>query len=82
MQNTLRLELGEYAEVKVVRPVLLASSNWNNSAKAGVAYLNSNNDATNSNTNIGRQLELRDKPLNRHFNLYREVKYTTMEGGC
>lgn len=72
----------ETAKVKMVKPILLASSNWTNSTKAGVAYLNSNNDATNSNTNIGRQLELRDKPLNKHFNLYRKVKYTTMEGGC
>ena len=61
---------------------LLASSNWNNGTKAGVAYLNSNNDATNSNTNNGSQLELRDNPLNKYFNLYRKVKYTTMEEGC
>ena len=66
----------------MAKPILLASSNWNNSAKAGVAYLLSNDDATNSNSNIGRQLELRDNPLNIHFNLYRKVKYTTMEEGC
>ena len=66
----------------MAKPILYASSNWTNSAKAGVAYLNSNNDATNSNTNNGRRLELRDNPLNIHFNLYRKVKYTTMGEGC
>jgi len=38
---------------------MLASSNWNNTANAGLSYLNSNNVATNSNRNIGAQLELR-----------------------
>jgi len=38
--------------------VLLFSSNWNNGVKASVGYLNSNNVATNSNHNIGRQLSL------------------------
>jgi hypothetical protein len=38
---------------------LLASGNWNNSDKAGVSYLNANNEASKSNRNIGARLELR-----------------------
>lgn len=32
--------------------------NANNSVKAGVSYLNANNDSTNANSNIGRRLNL------------------------
>jgi len=39
--------------------ILLAGGNWNNGTNAGVSYRNSNNVATNSNRNIGTQLELR-----------------------
>ena len=39
--------------------LLQAGGNWNNGVNAGISYLNSNNEATNSNRNIGSQLELR-----------------------
>jgi hypothetical protein len=39
--------------------VLLSGGNWNNARNAGVGYLNSNNDDSNSNRNYGARLELR-----------------------
>jgi hypothetical protein len=42
---------------------LLASSNWNNSDKAGIGYLNANNEASKSNRNISTRLELRSFAL-------------------
>ena len=41
--------------------VLLASGNWNNGAKAGVSYRNSNNSPANVNANIGRHVELKTR---------------------
>lgn len=35
---------------------LLFSSNWNNAGNAGTFNFNANNAASNSNTNIGRQI--------------------------
>lgn len=42
----------------MMHTVLLFSSNWYVGVRAGISYLNSNNVATNSNHNIGRQLSL------------------------
>ena len=39
--------------------VLLADGNWNNGDNAGVTYRNSNNDASNTNHDIGTHVELR-----------------------
>jgi hypothetical protein len=39
---------------------LFAGSNWNNTGKAGVGNWNSNNDTSNSNTNISAHPELID----------------------
>jgi len=39
--------------------ILQAGGNWNNEDQAGLCYLNSNNDASKSNQNIGSRLELR-----------------------
>jgi len=58
---------------KGARRFLLSSSNWNNSVKAGVTYLNSNNVASNANRNIGGRLELRlvlSYCPEQHFNLH------------
>jgi hypothetical protein len=53
-------------------PFLQAGSNWNNSDEAGLSYRNSNNVATNSNRNIGTQLELKVRNnLEQHFDLTR-----------
>lgn len=39
--------------------VLLASSNWNNAANAGISYQNSNNRSANVNNANGRHVELK-----------------------
>ena len=39
--------------------LLIAGSNWNNGANAGVSNRNSNNVASNTNRNIGTHVELR-----------------------
>lgn len=36
--------------------VLYVGGNWSNGANAGLSYWNSNNDLSNSNTNIGSRL--------------------------
>ena len=43
---------------RMVRTILIFSSNWNNGLNAGVSYLNSNNVTSNSNQNIGARLSL------------------------
>jgi len=49
--------------------VLNCGGNWNNAGKAGLWYLNGNNDASNSNSNIGARLSFlslvnwRERPL-------------------
>ena len=50
---------------------LLAGGNWNNAGKAGVGYLNANNTASNVNSNIGTQLELRTSSPEQHPDLNR-----------
>lgn len=37
----------------------LLGGNWNNTANAGLSYWNLNNDASNTNVNIGRQTLIR-----------------------
>ena len=38
---------------------MIAGGSWGNGSKAGLFYLNSNNDVTNSNRNNGCRLELK-----------------------
>lgn len=39
-----------------MQPVLNVGGNWNNGSNAGVRYWNGNNDASNSNSNIGGRI--------------------------
>jgi len=69
---------------KGARRFLLSSSNWNNSVKAGVTYLNSHNVTSNANRNIGGHLELRlvlSYCPEQHFNLHprKRVEHTAYQ---
>ena len=64
--------------------ILQSGGNWNNGSKAGLSYLNSNNDVGNSNRNNGARLELRMFPGERAFYEqlvypHRLVKHTTYD---
>jgi len=51
-------------DIKTSWHVALLDANANNSAQAGTFAFNANNDSTNDNVNIGRQLCLKNKICN------------------